>query len=373
MLTEDKKLEIEILYRSGLSMTEVSNRTGVPRGTIQHTLDRRGVPRRRRGEAIRAVAEKRVRETLDEDLIRRLAADPRMTYAQACERTGLSESALRKHCHRLEVTWESHQTKYAEIDEDLLRALAEDPEVTVKQAAEELGISVSAVEAALRRLKLKWARRRVATDQQILAMAKDPDVSLLEGARRLGYSSTQGLYRALRRLQVEWSGKGTRPRREVPEKVREYLRKAAPDPRIGMEAAAKHLGLSRTTLKRHVNALELHWVSPPRATPRRIRRIQEEKTRSGAPMRQTERSPGRKTPHTPYATRRGKRAAVTQDAPAIEMTPELLAGTPGFRWYCPDLDLRGWKAGCGRDPVEAAIREGLASVSSRRNQSGEPE
>lgn len=373
-ITQEKSREIADLYVGGLSIAGVARRMGLPKSTVQHHLTTRGVPRREQASAIRDAARQRFEERIDEELLRALAADPEVTYAMATDRTGVSGSALRKHCRRLSLEWVSQKANPRRLEDAELTELAADPDCTVRKAAEILGVSISCVETNTKRLGLDWARRRVATDDQVLAMARDPSVSMSEGARRLGYSSHTGLNRVLRRLGVQWSGKGamtlrgSQPARRItPKPTQEYLRRAAADPSVTWEDAAKHLGIARSTLGRYLRAMDLDWTAGPKAPSAKVMMARAEKTRTGAPMRQAEET-RKKEP----IKMRPRKPVPDVDIPEVQVTPETMAGTPGWRWRCPRLEASGWKAAQTREEAEKAIREDLAYTVARRTGALDP-
>lgn len=324
--------------------------------------------------------------------LHQLAADPKVTKAQAARDMGFPESTFYNLLSRYSVTWvtptrEQRMTKAPaqKVDMDLLRKLAEDSSVSFSQAAKTLGCSKSTLYRIAQIHSIEWVyepkaytytpKKRSETrdfrtnpesiDLTILSkLAADPSVCKAEAARYLSCAEST-LYKTLRKNPVEWvydtkynkprkpkatkSAIKTKPRKTYPPCDIGDLQRLAADPTVSMVKACKVLNIPNSRLQQLISRHKIEWARCRTGKPPKINKENQVQIHIRTPTK-LKRKP---TPKVPI--------------PEYQMFPEEKRGMQGFTWQCDYVGASGWKAGNDKKEVEEEVRKDIAFIVSRHS------
>ena len=245
--------------------------------------------------------------------------------------------------------------QWTDRDDSRLIAMAENPNITIRQAAEALGRTYASIASRARDLQLKWSltrnpgpTKRVLTaeeDIELRKMAADPAMPKHE-ARRILRISDKVLNRHIEQHGIHWA---TKFDRHSPEMVR----KLAADDSVNKAEAAQKLGVTVRTLDVLLERFDAKWVE---------KRI----NYAAIETKKAAKRPPKATPQAQISIGANERRIIKRPAPDVEtpdftMTPHL----GGWQWWCDALDVGGWKAADSEAQARDMIVDDLKRIVDR--------
>ena len=243
--------------------------------------------------------------------------------------------------------------KWTDSDDSRLIAMAEDPNLTIRQSAEALGRTYASIASRARDLGLKWnltgnpgPTKRVLTaeeDIELRKMAADPAMPKHQARRILRLSDTV-MTRHIEQHGIYWA---TKFDRHDPEMVR----KLAADDSVNKTEAAQKLGVTSRVLDALLERFDAKWVA------KRIdyAAIEAKKAAKRPP-----------TPQAQINVGANERMIIKRPAPDVE-TPDftMTSHLGGWQWRCDALDVGGWKAADSEAQARDMIVDDLKRIVDR--------